>query len=409
MHNIFLGTPKRILDWWIEKKKISKDDLVTMQKTAETMVIPGKYTALTKKIGKGFSYMKADKWKSNAHTFFERFCQKCETTYPIKILTCNMHLHLHLHNVICDFEPVYGYWLFGFERFYSLLKNMKTNRKFGFEETYMRKFIEDVHKEDYVNAVLRCPRQASFRQFTFKLISAPMSTSMPITVPTIRQRTFRLQSFIDYSENPNLVIKGYEPLPPSTFPLLTAALTPMSNIHYLHLLEYYKTAYRNQALVHYEEASLSPYFVDNLINKLKSINILNQTYKGHNESGHHGSLIQVKFYGGTGQYVLAYTGQIQYLFTHSFASLSTNNNNCQFRLMHYDQHVFAFVKWFMSADNHSRSLEHVDICYPTISHDSHQSILPVHRILLQVATAEHTTHQNVKKILVIPLPKKHYA
>ncbi|OAD67635.1 hypothetical protein PHYBLDRAFT_151152 [Phycomyces blakesleeanus NRRL 1555(-)] len=139
-------------------------------------------------------------------------------------------------------------------------------------------------------------------------MSTPMPTSIPITTPTICQRTFRLQSFIDYSKNPDLVIKGNEPLPPSVFPLLTAALIPMSNIHYLHLFEYYKTAYQNQALVYYEEASSSLYFVDNLINKLKSVNILGQTYKGQNESGHHGSLIQAKFYGSTGQHVLAYTG-----------------------------------------------------------------------------------------------------
>ncbi|OAD66238.1 hypothetical protein PHYBLDRAFT_152562 [Phycomyces blakesleeanus NRRL 1555(-)] len=64
MHNIFLGTLKRMLGWWIEEKKMSKANLITMQKTAETMVIPGKYTALTKKIGKGFLYMKTDERKS---------------------------------------------------------------------------------------------------------------------------------------------------------------------------------------------------------------------------------------------------------------------------------------------------------------------------------------------------------
>ncbi|OAD66239.1 hypothetical protein PHYBLDRAFT_152563 [Phycomyces blakesleeanus NRRL 1555(-)] len=263
----------------------------------------------------------------------------------------------------------------------------------------MREFVEDIHKKVYVNAILRGPGQVSFCQFIFKLMSIPMSAPMSISVPTICQHTFRLQSFINYYKNPDLVIKGNEPLPPSVFPLLTAASTPMSNIHYIHLLGYYKTAHRNHALVHYEEASSSPYFVYNLINRLKSVNILGQTYEGHNESGynesgHHGSFIQANFYRSAGEHILAYTGQIQYLFTHSFTPPPTNKNNRQFLFMHYDQHVFAFIKLLIPADNHSRSLEDVDICYPTFSHDSHQSISTVHRILLQVATSEHTARQN---------------
>ncbi|OAD65946.1 hypothetical protein PHYBLDRAFT_175684 [Phycomyces blakesleeanus NRRL 1555(-)] len=64
MHNIFLGTSKILMDRWIDEKTIGPEEFASMEKIAETMVLPRDYTTLTTKIGKGFSYMKADKWKS---------------------------------------------------------------------------------------------------------------------------------------------------------------------------------------------------------------------------------------------------------------------------------------------------------------------------------------------------------
>ncbi|OAD74559.1 hypothetical protein PHYBLDRAFT_167965 [Phycomyces blakesleeanus NRRL 1555(-)] len=64
MHNLFLGTPKRMMDRWVNKKMIGAKEFAAMEKIAETMVLPRDYTKLTSKLGKGFPYMKADDWKS---------------------------------------------------------------------------------------------------------------------------------------------------------------------------------------------------------------------------------------------------------------------------------------------------------------------------------------------------------
>ncbi|OAD70943.1 hypothetical protein PHYBLDRAFT_63988 [Phycomyces blakesleeanus NRRL 1555(-)] len=266
MHNLFLGTPKRLMDRWIKDEDIQDGDFVAMQKTAETMIVPGEYTSLNSKIGKQFSYMKADEWKSwvlvyspvllkdvlakdrfenwinfvdacrllikptitfnevnTAHQFLQTFCTRCDELYNAEILTCNMHLHLHLRDTIRDFGPVYGYWLFGFERFNGLLKNLKTNRKIGFEETFMKKFIEDVHKDDLVNSFLQSTHQTS----AFSLLTKLTYSFTPATIPSIRQRTFRIQSFVEASEDPNVLVKGNEPLPPSAFPLSLKSATTM--------------------------------------------------------------------------------------------------------------------------------------------------------------------------------------
>ncbi|OAD67131.1 hypothetical protein PHYBLDRAFT_174515 [Phycomyces blakesleeanus NRRL 1555(-)] len=64
MHNLFLGTAKRMIEKWIKENDISPADLATMQKMSESMALPANYTILRSKIGKGFLYMKADEWKS---------------------------------------------------------------------------------------------------------------------------------------------------------------------------------------------------------------------------------------------------------------------------------------------------------------------------------------------------------
>ncbi|KAI9025368.1 hypothetical protein CLU79DRAFT_745261 [Phycomyces nitens] len=156
MHNLFLSTAKRMMDKWTAGGDINSGQLNDMQKISKTMILPASYTSLTAKIGKRFSFMKADEWKSwvlayspvllkdilnndkfknwmdfvdacrllakpsisfeeldDAHDYLEKLCQKCERLYPPSVLTCNMHLHLHLRETVRDFGPVYGYWLFG--------------------------------------------------------------------------------------------------------------------------------------------------------------------------------------------------------------------------------------------------------------------------------------------------------
>ncbi|OAD81555.1 hypothetical protein PHYBLDRAFT_162154 [Phycomyces blakesleeanus NRRL 1555(-)] len=405
MHNLFLGTSKRLMDWWIDEKTIGPEEFASMEKIAETMVLPRDYTTLTTKIGKGFSYMKADEWKSwvlvnspvllhgilpplqfknwmyfvdacqyyvkpsitfdeitTAHSLLEKFCNACNVDYTATILTCNMHLHLHLHECIRDFGP-----------------NFKTNGKDGFEATYMKNFVQNAYKGDYINAVLKSSSQFPFIHTLSKLVT----TSIPATtVTTLSSRPFRLQAF------------GNEPLPPSTFPLKYKKPLVMDDSDYLHLLEYYQVAYNLPDLASYQDTSYNRPALDNQIIKLNTIS--------------HGSLVQTKFVGSNGNIILGFAGQIQYLFTHSF-QLPPMHNLHLTCMVHDHQHVFAFIKWFRTSSDRSREDDGVEFCLPTFSPDSYHSIIPVHRILLEVATATIATSRNVSKMLVIPLLKKLYA
>ncbi|OAD78444.1 hypothetical protein PHYBLDRAFT_157553 [Phycomyces blakesleeanus NRRL 1555(-)] len=62
-----------------------------------------------------------------------------------------MHLHLHLGKCVHDFGPIYAFWLFSFERYNGLLKNIKTNQKGGFESTMMKRFLERTYIGSFYN------------------------------------------------------------------------------------------------------------------------------------------------------------------------------------------------------------------------------------------------------------------
>ncbi|OAD68004.1 hypothetical protein PHYBLDRAFT_68374 [Phycomyces blakesleeanus NRRL 1555(-)] len=89
-----------------------------------------------------------------------------------------MHLHLHLRETICDFGPVYDYWLFGFEQYNSLLKNISTNRKDSFEATYMQSFVQDTFKVVYHIPGLESYQFPSFSSFVDNQITKLRSINL---------------------------------------------------------------------------------------------------------------------------------------------------------------------------------------------------------------------------------------
>ena len=44
-----------------------------------------------------------------------QFCQRVEQLYGKKAITPNMHMHLYLKDILLDYGPVYGFWLFSYE------------------------------------------------------------------------------------------------------------------------------------------------------------------------------------------------------------------------------------------------------------------------------------------------------
>jgi hypothetical protein len=169
MHCLFLGIAKWIVTrLWIEERRLTSENLTTMQERANRMKLPSDIGRIPSKItmGEGFSGFTADQWKNfiliyatsitwdllknddrKILSYFVRACNiltcriisksglkeahKCllsmvklvENSYGPGKITPNMHLCLHICECALDYGPLYAFWCYSFERMNGLLGN----------------------------------------------------------------------------------------------------------------------------------------------------------------------------------------------------------------------------------------------------------------------------------------------
>ena len=194
MHNLFLGTGKRMISVWIDKGWLTKQHFKTIQQFADSLVVPSDVGRIPSKIESGFSSFKADQFKSWILTYsipalynllpirhlecwrhfvlacrilckqswttteldvadlLLKFCKRVEELYGRDVITPNMHLHCHLKEVLLDFGPAQEFWLFSFERYNGILGKQPTNNR-TIEDQLMKRFIRDnlVYSYDFPN------------------------------------------------------------------------------------------------------------------------------------------------------------------------------------------------------------------------------------------------------------------
>ena len=186
LHNLFLGTGKRLQNYWIEIGLLNNCNLKIIQERLDIFNTPSNIGHISRKILSGFANMTADEWKnwtilysvialhdilpSEHMACWQLFFSACnilcspiisvsEIDHVQQLLheffvsveglgshcvTINTHLHLHYCQCLKDYGPCYGYWLFSFERYNSILGKYHTNRK-SIEIQLMRTFLNDVY------------------------------------------------------------------------------------------------------------------------------------------------------------------------------------------------------------------------------------------------------------------------
>ncbi len=191
MHNLFLGTAKRMIEIWLEHSILTQADLEHVQNRVDASKVPSNLGRLPFKIAKSFSGFTAEQWKTwvivfspfalfgqlpdahyrcwlkfvkackilcqpmirisdvgIAHDLLVKFCCDVERIYGKERITPNMHMHTHLADCILDYGPIYSFWLFSFERYNGILGNYYTNNN-SIELQIMRKFIRDQNIRDF--------------------------------------------------------------------------------------------------------------------------------------------------------------------------------------------------------------------------------------------------------------------
>ena len=191
MHNLFLGTAKRMLSIWLDLEIIRRSIFNQIQAQVDSVIVPPGIGRIPLKILSGFSGFKADQFKNwvniysipclfavleadhlecwrhfvlgcrilckqkltadeikLADALLLQFCRGVERMYGQGVITPNMHLHYHLKGVILDFGPSYEFWLFPFERYNGILGCYPTNNK-NIEPQIMHRFLRDLSSSSF--------------------------------------------------------------------------------------------------------------------------------------------------------------------------------------------------------------------------------------------------------------------
>ena len=183
MHNLFLGTAKRVFSKWIESEIITKAGLETSQTRINEISSLSDIGRLPGNIKSNYGGYTAAQWKKFVLLFsmyslkdvlpvqhlhyWQSFvlachllCKPCITKTDLLIADCklldslkeyeqingkmaitpNMHLRLHLKQSVENYGSIYGFWLFSFEHYNGILGSYHTNNK-TVEVQIMRKFM----------------------------------------------------------------------------------------------------------------------------------------------------------------------------------------------------------------------------------------------------------------------------
>ena len=238
MHNLFLGTGKRVLkDIWIARQIISESQFEVVQSRIDRMVIPTDIGRIPFKIRSGFSSFTADQFKnwinlfslialreiivgedlevwrhlvlscrilsskcitkdelSVADALLLHFCQHVERLYGRSSITPNMHMHAHIKECIKDYGPPHAFWAFAFERYNGILGDQPNNNR-SVEFQLAKRFVAgnnqslqtlpELYNEQF-SPVMQTSRHVvgTLSQFS-SLVSSPSSTSIDWTIDGI--------------------------------------------------------------------------------------------------------------------------------------------------------------------------------------------------------------------------------
>ena len=183
MHNLFLGTSKKMFQLWNDLKLFSTGQLKEIEERIKSIEVPSDIGRLPMRISSNSGSYTAEQWKNwtliysiyclkgilpdehlkcwqtfvlackylcqsvisgtdldIADGLILKFCKSVETLYGKHVITPNMHLHNHLKEVILDHGPITSFWCFSFERFNGIMGSTTTNKR-SVELQLMRKLL----------------------------------------------------------------------------------------------------------------------------------------------------------------------------------------------------------------------------------------------------------------------------
>ncbi|OAD69156.1 hypothetical protein PHYBLDRAFT_149559 [Phycomyces blakesleeanus NRRL 1555(-)] len=221
MHNLFLGTAKRMVQIWKELEYFDNQALLAMQDLANGVVVPPDYTRINKKIADGFSFMKADEWKSWC-LIYSPFVLK--RILPVKHLSNWMFF---VNACRLSQNPLLLLTTYPVPMPISNSSNLDTNQKGGFEVTMMKRFLEKAYVGNYIQSF-----EKKFPASTVNFLHSITRSQVILEQPSSMSSSFILSTFVEYSMNPRKSVMGCEPLPSDVLSFKVEPKIVMCKEHY---------------------------------------------------------------------------------------------------------------------------------------------------------------------------------
>ncbi|KAG1140114.1 hypothetical protein G6F37_010010 [Rhizopus arrhizus] len=404
-HTLFLGTAATMIDIWIEHNYFGTQAYGQMQAKAEAVIITPGYEDILKNVAARFAFMKGDQWKTwcliyspyllkgviprsdytnwlrfvsacrlvvkpsitlseakQAHDLFIEFGKGCASLYGPETVTPNMHFHTHLLETIEDFSNIYYFWLYPFERYNKLLKNINTNCKDSFEVTFMDTFLKRRNSLSFTESLYSSIDTQRLPNTYFDFLSqiAGYSNKDSKTLSNIQLYQDMTSFYQLSSEEYQQTVTGAETIP--LIEIKHGRLVRMDPQHYEKLYTFYqKHAY--PAL--FESATTI---------------LAGKVYRSARPHTSSGSYISAFFKESTTENVSSYPGQVQYFFEHT--PLIDGQPVV---------HTFAFVRWFKNIGNTGQTFSDAGLKFWNEDFEdlNELAILPVQRIYGHVAIVKY--------------------
>ena len=426
MHNLFLGTSKKMFQLWNDLKLFSNGQLKEIEEKIKSIEVPSDIGRLPMRISANSGSYTAEQWKNwtliysiyclkgilpdehfkcwqtfvlackyfcqsvvsrtdldIADGLILKFCKSVEVLYGKHVITPNMHLHNHLKEVIMDHGPVTSFWCFSFERFNGILGSTTTNKR-SVELQLMRKLLISRQLKD-----MKLPDR--YKEEFLGLCSPSGMWDSDITEEVYSHNwcvTHEFQNIASKAPLHGVNWRNY------------FGVTQPSSYKLVHLDVDDATLLKQVYEIMYPGREIERTNLAETIQKFGTITILSTTYGSQMQPrGVRSSNILASWVADNGQVLqdrfFLSAGIVRYYFKHSI----------QFGDEHLT-HCFACMKWYIPHEQ-SNSLygNPIRVCKKYFHPGGPSSFMPVQRIFSRFASAE-LEREGQKQIVVAPINRK---
>ena len=405
MHNLFLGTSKKMFQLWTDLKLFSKSQLNEIEERIKSMEVPSDIGRLPMRISSNCGSYTAEQWKNwtliysiyclkgilqdehfrcwqtfvlacrylcqpvisktdldIADGLILKFCKAVESLYGKYVITPNMHLHNHLKEVILDHGPVTSFWCFSFERFNGIMGSTTTNKR-SVELQLMRKLL--------ISRQLKDMKLPDMYKDEFLSLCSPSESDVPEVAPPNWCVKYEFVNIAKQAPLHGVNWRNY------------SGLTKPSNYKLVHLDEDDAALLREVYAIMYPGREIEMANLAEIIQKFGALKIWSTTFGSKMQPrGIRSSKILASWPADDGQVLrdtfLLSAGTVRYFFKHS--------------IQLGDEHVwhyFTCMKWYIPHEQ-SGSLygNPVRVCKNNFYPGGPSSFMPVQRIFSRFASVE---------------------